>query len=100
MADLEIQKGEFKVVGVAHTAAERWLSCKRLFIGRSGDMLPQEKVSILKQFWSILRHILVLQSQTHHISMNRLPPRESEWCTKVSRCDVLKVQISSCTLGK
>ena len=100
MANLEIQKGEFKVVGVAHTATERWLSCKRLFVGGSGDMLPQEKVFILKQFWSILRHILVLQSQTHHISMNRLPPRGSEWRTKVSRCDVLKVQVSSCTLGK
>ena len=57
MADLEIQKGEFKVVGVAHTAAERWLSCKRLFVGGSRDMLPQENFSILKQFWSILRHI-------------------------------------------
>ena len=63
-------------------------------------MLPQEKFSILKKFWSILRHILVLQSQTHHISMNRLPLRESEWRTKVSRCDVLKVQVLSCTLGK
>ena len=62
-------------------------------------MLPQEKFYILKQFWSILTHILVLQSKTHHISMNRLPPRESEWCTKVSRCDVLKVQVS-CNLGK
>ena len=57
MADLEIQKGEFKVVGVAHTAAERWLSHKRLFVGGSGGMLPQENFSILKQFWSILRHI-------------------------------------------
>ena len=63
-------------------------------------MIPQENVSILKQFWSTLRHILVLQSQTHHISMNRLPPRESEWYTKVSRCDVLKAQVSSCTSGK
>ena len=90
MADLEIQKGEFQVVGVAHTATERWLSCKRLFVGGSGDMLPQENFSILKQFWSILRHILVLQSQTHHISMDRLPPRESEWSTKVSCRDVLK----------
>ena len=82
MAHLEIQKGEFKVLGVAHTAAERRLLHEWLFVGGSGGMLPQENVSILKQFCSILKHILVLQRQTHHISMNRLPPRESEWRTK------------------
>ena len=59
---------------------------------------PPGKFYILKQFWIILMHILVLQRQTHHISMNRLPSRESKWRTKVSR-DVLKVQVSSCTLG-
>ena len=45
VADLEIQKGEFKVVGVAHTAAERqrWLSRKQLLVGGSGGMLPPGK---------------------------------------------------------
>ena len=100
MADLEIQKGKFKVVGVAHTAAERWLLRKQLFCRRVWGHAPPGKF-----FYSeaILEHSEAYFSATEPDSPHfheQTSTMRKLVAYKVSRFDVLKVQISSCTLGK
>ena len=81
MADLEIQKEEFKVVCRCTHIAPCRISC---FCRGSGGMLPTHNYF----------------SATEQDSPYFHEQTSTKWRTKVSHCDVLKVQISSCTFGK